>query len=144
MTRIDFYLLDDPTANATLRYACRLTEKAFLLGHQVYVHTESAAQSSALDDLMWTFQAGSFLPHALAGSAAAAEAPVLIGHEALEPPHHEVLINLSAKTPDCFGTFDRVAELVGPDETARRQARERYRFYRDRGYPLDTHNLSGS
>jgi DNA polymerase III subunit chi len=43
--------------------------------------------------------------------------------------------------PPWFGRFNRVAEPVGADEAARAAARERYRYYQDRGYTLNTHKL---
>jgi DNA polymerase-3 subunit chi len=52
-----------------------------------------------------------------------------------------VLVNLESTVPPWFGRFHRVAELVGGDDSARAAARERYRFYQDRGYTLNTHRL---
>ena len=67
--------------------------------------------------------------------------PVLLG-EGIDPAdEHDVLVNLSDGVPPFFSRFDRVAELVGGDETARAAARARYRFYQDRGYSLETHKL---
>jgi DNA polymerase-3 subunit chi len=34
-----------------------------------------------------------------------------------------------------------VAEVVDGDESRKAQGRERFRFYKDRGYPLKTNNL---
>jgi len=67
--------------------------------------------------------------------------PVLIGHS--EPPAAlaDVLVSLAPEVPAWCGRFTRVAELVGSGESDKLLARERYRFYRERGYPLETHNL---
>ena len=141
MTQVDFYILNDSAPQARPLFACRLTEKAYKQGHQVYINTESAPQLKQLDDLLWTFRAGSFLPHALYNSAADTGQPVLLSH-ALEPEGPaDVLVNLDSTVPPWFGRFNRVAELVGADQTARATARERYRFYQDRGYTLNTHKL---
>ena len=51
------------------------------------------------------------------------------------------MINLSEEIPAFFSRFTRVAELVDQAPTSRNLARERYRFYRDRGYSLDSHEL---
>jgi DNA polymerase-3 subunit chi len=53
----------------------------------------------------------------------------------------DVLVNLASTVPAFFSRFNRVAELVGNDEAARAAARERYRFYQERGYTLNTHKL---
>jgi DNA polymerase-3 subunit chi len=50
-----------------------------------------------------------------------------------------VLINLSDEIPRFFGRFDRVAEVI--PRSRRDAGRDRYKFYRDRGYPLFHHEL---
>jgi len=140
MTRVDFYILPDTAPQAAPLFACRLSEKAWKQGHRVFINTDSAAQMKQLDDLLWTFRAGSFLPHAVYKDADSAE-PVLLGQGVDPAGQHDVLVNLSGAVPAFFGRFNRVAELVSGDESARTAARERYRFYQDRGYTLETHKL---
>ena len=143
MPRIDFYLLDDPAPNSVAQMACRLTEKIFLLGHRIYIQAASAEQAQALDDLLWTFKQGAFLPHARHPVAAGKQAPIQIGHEAEPEEGFQVLLNLSAVIPAFYSRFERVAELVGPGESVRQQARQRFSAYRDSGCEIITHNLSG-
>lgn len=145
MTRIDFYILEPEGAgkgnNARQLFACRLAEKAFSQGHRVYIHTGSAAEAEQIDDLLWTFKQNSFIPHGRIDDEAGADedTPVHIGHGEDAGSHDDVLINLGTEVPLFFSRFQRVAELVDPQ--GREPARQRYSFYRDRGYPLDTHNL---
>jgi len=141
MTRVDFYLLGNGGDSREL-FACRLTEKAWRLGHRVYLFVPDAPAALELDELLWTFSQGSFVPHAVYRNPSDAEAnPVLIGHN--EPPAecHDVLVSLAPEVPPWFSRFVRVAELVANDEAEKNRARERFRFYRERGYPLETHNL---
>lgn len=141
MTQVDFYILNESADEARPLFACRLAEKAYKQGHHIYINTESAPQLKQLDDLLWTFRPGSFLPHAVYATATDAEQPILLGH-ALEPDGPaDVLVNLDSAVPPWFSRFNRVAELVGNDEAARTAARDRYRFYQDRGYTLNTHKL---
>jgi len=142
MTRVDFYILRDTGDSARALFACRLTEKAVQQGHQVYINTESAVQLQQLDDLLWTFRAGSFLPHAVDDGQDHGASPVLLAHGREPQDSHDVLVNLSNDVPPFFSRFNRVAELVGGDETQRAGARNRYRFYKDRGYTLNTHEIS--
>ena len=68
--------------------------------------------------------------------------PVLIGVN--QPPvgdRWNVLVNLAADVPEFFSRYERVAEVVDADAARREQSRERYRFYRDRGYKLNTHQV---
>jgi len=141
MTRVDFYLLDGAPGTAPDMAACRLAAKAFRLGHRIYIRTRDAEQTQALDRLLWTFSAGSFVPHALNSKETDLRTPVIIGQETPPAELDDVLINLGNDVPDVFSRFGRVAEIVGGDESAKTCARERFRFYRDRGYPLETHHL---
>ncbi len=141
MTQVDFYLArGDGNADRELT-VCKLTQKAFRLGHQIYIHTASPEESAHLDRLLWTFSAGSFVPHALLTDDRQPEVPVLIGEQ--DPPEQsqDVLICLTAAAPSFFERFERVVDVVGPTAEARERARERFRFYRDRGYTVQTHNL---
>ena len=142
MTRVDFYILKGTGDSARALFACRLTEKAVQQGHQVYINTESAVQLLQLDDLLWTFRAGSFLPHAVDNGENHSDLPVLLAHGGEPRNSHDVLVNLSNEIPPFFSRFNRVAELVGSNDTQRAEARNRYRFYKDRGYTLNTHEIS--
>lgn len=144
MTRVDFYVLEDSAAQARERFACRLTEKAWRLKHSVYLFAASPAEAQRLDSLLWTFSDRSFLPHVLDAPdldpALAAATPVRVG--AGEPAFEaELLVNLGADVPLFFSRFARVAEIVGGDDAQRALARERFRFYRDRGYAMETHQI---
>jgi len=141
MTRVDFYLLNDTAGNKQL-LACRLADKAYRLGHRSYILAAEAAEAAALDELLWTFSAGSFVPHGVYQPAAdAPPPPVLIGHAPPPAACHQLLINLHPQVPEFFSRFTRVAEIVGATEDEKTAARERFRFYRERGYPLETHSL---
>jgi DNA polymerase-3 subunit chi len=142
MTRVDFYILKDTGDAACALFTCRLTEKAVQHGHQVYINAESAAQLLQLDDLLWTFRAGSFLPHAVDNGEDHGELPVLLAHDREPRNSHDVLVNLSNEVPPFFSRFNRVVELAGGNDAQRAEARNRYRYYKDRGYTLNTHEIS--
>ena len=145
MTRVNFYVLAEAAGQQRPVFACRLAEKAFSHGMRIYIHTDSPGETARLDELLWTFRDGSFLPHLPAENIAECDpemlTPVLVGHSEAPDGLDGLLINLSAEVPPFFSRFERVAEIVGGDEPGRERARERFRFYRDRGYELETHNL---
>lgn len=143
MTRVDFYILGKAGGDRR-RTACRLADKAYRSGHRVYLHAASEAEAHALDELLWTFQAGSFVPHARYPADPALPVPVLIGHSGEPEVEPDVLINLTDELPRFFARFERVLEIVEADEAARHRARERFRFYRERGYPLASHEIDAA
>lgn len=139
---MDFYISQDTSTEARARLACRIVEKAYQLGRQVYVVTPDREQATYMDDMLWLFRAGSFIPHRRVDEAEPGPCPVLIGWEDNETITPDVLVNLSDEVPGFFARFQRVAEVVSGAPQAREQGRARFRFYRERGYPLETHELS--
>ncbi len=140
MTQIDFYT----QVGDKLQTACRLTAKARSLGLRVTLLCPDRETAARLDRMLWTVPATGFLPHCASDDRLASMTPVLIDTSGDTPAHDEVLINLHPEQPASFSRFQRLAEIVSADETDRNMARERYKFYRDRGYDIRTHDLSGN
>jgi len=141
MTEVDFYILKDKSPQAGMQFVCRLAEKIFKGSHEVYINTDSEQQLKQLDDLLWTFRQGSFLPHAVYASGNPETTPVLLGHATEPDGPSDVLVNLAEDIPAFFSHFSRVTELVSGDDTQRETARTRYKFYKDRGYTVRSHQL---
>ena len=108
----------------------------------MHIHTANRQQAEVLDQLLWTFRDGSFVPHALmdTGSQAAA-APVTIGFDESEIKDQDLLINLTDEIPAKAPSFPRVAELVTSDEESKQRSRKRFVDYRELGVELETHNI---
>ena len=141
MTRVDFYILPENAKRTSEQVMCSLTGKAWRQGCRVYIHTDSPDRSTKVDSLLWTYKDISFLPHGLVDRIDMEKTPVLIGHE--DPPVnlHDIMINMTDTVPLFFGRFDRLIEIVDPANNNRTQARERFRFYQERGFTLNTHKL---
>ena len=143
MARVDFYILNQAGARSRQLFACRLAEKAYRLEHTVHIHTTSRDDARQLDELLWTFRDGSFVPHhVVAESQTGQESPVTIGCDADVPVEsRDLLINLCDEIPACAGSFPRVAELVTSDSDCKQFSRKRFAAYRDLGHTLETHNV---
>lgn len=132
MTRIDFYT----GSTDKLRTACQLSHKAMQNGVRTAISLPDAATSDALDRLLWHFPATAFIPHCLADAEDAGQMPVVLNHGSDKFPHHDLLISLHDECVSYFSRFERVIEIVGNDAEDSRKGRERFKFYRDRGYEL--------
>ena len=139
--RIDFYVLPDQKENGRALLACRLADKAYGLGHTVYVFTASEARAAALDDLLWTFRQDSFVPHERYPLMGEEGSPVLVGTAVPATVEAQVLINLADALPEGFERYDRVVELVDQHPEVLAQSRERFRQYREQGCAPETHKL---
>ncbi|MDZ5605131.1 DNA polymerase III subunit chi [Pseudomonas sp. RP23018S] len=139
MNKVDFYILPTDSLRARLDFACKLCEKAWRLGHRVYLHCQDDAQRSELNLCLWQFKGEAFVPHDLTETDPAGQVVLGIGASAYD--HADLLINLAADVPAFVGQFQRVAEIVVEAPAIRQAARERFRFYRERGYALTDHRL---
>lgn len=138
MTSIDFYThVPDPLA-----VAARLVAKAWSQHGSVRVLTQDEQDTAALDRLLWTQPATGFLPHCRLGSSLASQTPIIVDHAREHEGAAAVLINMSLTPASFFSRFERLAEIVSADEAHVQAGRERYRFYRERGYELRVHNLA--
>jgi DNA polymerase III subunit chi len=139
MTQIDFYT----QAADRLHTTCRLVAKARSQGLRVTVYCPDGELAGKLDRMLWAVPATGFLPHCTPDDPLAAVTPVVIDGSGDVHLHDDLLINLHAQWPASFSRYRRLAEIVSVGEEDRALARERYRFYRDRGYEIRTHDLSG-
>ena len=138
MTSICFY------SNATdrLRAAAAWLAVAWRERKPVLVFVPEREEAERLDRLLWTQGATSFLPHCRAGTPLAGETPILIADNLDQLPQDRCLLNLSNEIPPGFSRFEEVVEIVSTDDHVRLPARDRFRFYRERGYPLDNRNIT--
>ncbi len=139
MPRIDFYTLEPDSPGDRHLLTCRLVERTRAEHLRVLIHCPDAAAARSLDRLLWTYRQASFIPHGLVGQTDHALTPVLIGLDDTPLDEDQVLINLAQEAPPFFSRFARVCEPVDQDPSVRAAARERFRFYRDLGFPLEHH-----
>ncbi|MDP2783928.1 MAG: DNA polymerase III subunit chi [Sulfurimicrobium sp.] len=140
MTQIDFYThVQDKQL-----LACKLSAKALEQGLRVLILTPDESAAASMDQMLWRVPATGFLPHCRARAPLAAVTPVIVDCDPGELTHDQVLLNLGSERPAFFSRFQRLIEIVTTDEADRLAARERFRFYRDRGYEIRSHDMSQS
>jgi DNA polymerase-3 subunit chi len=138
MTDIDFYILSAQQAEQRLDFACRLIEKAYRSRCKVYVHFDNEAQAKAFDELLWSYRDSSFIPHGLIGSEGLEDnCPVHLGYADLQPPHFDVMVNLGLEMPTTVARYKRVLEVVIQQDDVLAATRSHYRYYKERGYPIN-------
>ena len=134
MTRVQFY----HNAENPLALACELAARACAGDRKVAMRVADAAAGRELDQLLWTFDPLAFVPHVMAGTALAAETPVVISASGglLEWPHDDLLFNLADDVPPGFEQFRTLVEIVGQSEAQKLPARMRWTHYKQGGLPL--------
>jgi len=143
MIRVEFHILSSTGDDARMRHACQLIEQSYQLKKTVYLRVESSHATKTIDELLWTFRDHAFIPHEImtAHSPSHPRIMVLIG-EGDQPPAEfgSTVINLGHDIPTHQDGITRLIEIVGADPVQKQQARERYKFYRDQGFQLETVN----
>ncbi|MBL8397228.1 MAG: DNA polymerase III subunit chi [Candidatus Accumulibacter sp.] len=140
MTQIFFY----HDAADRLGATAALIGKAVARNKSLIVYAPDATMASALDRHLWQQPATGFIPHVDASSPLAAETPVVIARDLETILHDERLFNLSNEVPPGFSRFTSLIEVVGWADDERLAARERVKYYKDRGYEIQYFDLAGS
>lgn len=138
MTQVFFY----HGAADKLAAACALLGKAAAQKKPVLVYAPQAEVAGMLDRLLWTQPALGFVPHCRADSPLAAETPILLTDKLDQLPQDERLMNLGPEIPPGFSRFQSLIEVVGQEDDDRSAARDRVKFYKDRGYEVRYFDLS--
>jgi DNA polymerase-3 subunit chi len=159
MAEVSFYILPSQSIQERDEFACKLIEKAYRSGCFCYVLTDNTEQSQKIDDLLWTFRAGSFIPHQIytgklpvitrdgvyaessQGASSVIEKVILIG--SLDVPEHwqNTVINLSSHCPKHVDKIERILEILDNSEATKELGRNRYRYYQQSGVTITTHKI---
>ena len=138
MTQVFFY----HGAADKIAAACALLSGAYAKKKPMLVFAPEKEIANSVDRMLWTQPALSFVPHCRADSPLAAETPILITDSLEALPQDERLMNLSQIVPPGFSRFQSLIEVVGQADDERAAARDRVKFYKDRGYEVRYFDLS--
>ncbi len=136
MTNIGFYILTDKMNR--MQFLAKLTEQLYRSGSKCHIHTGNPLLAKQVSQALWTARDVSFIPHEQLPCKN--QAPVTIGIDE-EPEDHSILINMSNDIPPCFSHFERVVEIIDSDPELKNHGRAHYKFYKDRGYPVENHKI---
>jgi DNA polymerase-3 subunit chi len=141
--RVDFYVLKSAAAKQRWAFACRLTEKAYLRDLRVVILNDTPVDAKALDDLLWTFNERSFVPHQLCLEEHTPDpaTPVHLTVDSAAMSTADLLVNLTSRLPVQWERYARIAEIIDADEERRRLGRERFKSYRESKVAMETHQL---
>ncbi len=142
MAEVSFYILPSESTQERYEFACKLIEKAYRSGCFCYVLTDNAEQSQKIDDLLWTFRAGSFIPHQIyTGERTTLEKIILIGSLDVPELWQKTVINLSSYCPKQVDKIERILEILDNSEATKELGRNRYRHYQQSGITITTHKI---
>ena len=138
MTQVFFY----HGAADKIAAACALLGGAYAKKKPMLVFAPEEEVANSVDRMLWTQPALGFVPHCRADSPLAGETPILITDSLDSVPQDERLMNLSQIIPPGFSRFQSLIEVVGQSDDDRSTARDRVKFYKDRGCEVRYFDLS--
>ena len=152
-TQVMFYILSDEKSDdekvdkdnkdadasdtsSAFYHACLQASYFYRQNKRVYIYTKDSQSAEQVDELLWSFDSDSFVPHNLVGEGPKQGAAVEISHQ---PPRgrRPVLINLTDTVPNFANQFQFIVDFVPSNETLKQQARERFKTCRQWGFQVD-------
>ena len=135
---VEFYVFEQANQQQAYIGLCQLIEKWYQAKLSVAVLCQTREELALLDQLLWTFNEQSFIPHAVLNTEEKLP-PVLLCLDLSQlPDERNVVVNLSSMTLSTHKASRFLAEIVFSEQTVQQLARDRYKQYRDQGLQLKT------
>ena len=136
-----FYQLNDSRFSSEQQSQAMLVHTCFQAAHfyrqnqRVLIYTRDQAQAHEVDELLWSFEPDSFVPHNLIGEGPTNGSPVEISWQ---PPRNRrpILINLNDTVPVFAQQYSFIVDFVPEEETLKVLARQRYKHYKQQGFDV--------
>lgn len=134
MTEVRFYHMVQKRLEKALP---EIVGKAVERGMRVLVKAGSRERVEALDTVLWTYDAASFLPHGYVRDGTEKDQPVFLTDEDGNPNGATVLFLTDGATSSEIDKFELCCELFdGNDDDAVAAARARWKQYKEKGFTL--------
>jgi DNA polymerase-3 subunit chi len=134
MTEVRFYHLQRTTLEAALP---QMLEKTLQRGQRAVVMLGSEQRVEAVNNLLWTYNERSFLPHGSGRDGNADQQPIWLTVEDENPNGADVLFLADGASSGNIARFARCIEIFdGGDPEAVAAARQRWAAYKAAGHSL--------
>lgn len=136
MTKIDFYHLQNQTLENVLP---KLLEKSYQLGKKILVKIGNEERVDFINNLLWTYNEESFLPHGSKKDGHAEMQPIWLTSGDDNPNNAEFLFLTDGATADCeeIAKFERVFNIFdGNSQTAVENARNLWKNLKQQSFDI--------
>ncbi len=145
LTRIDFYYDVKDILSFASRMARKLYyEKIVSAKQPLVIRCKDQSHCEEVSYSIQNFSKKDFLPCAQFSDKSALLFPIILSTVSEIPLWADdiiVLLNLDTKIEMTFSSYCRVIEIVDQTELNRQKGRERYKYYKERGYEIFGHRI---
>ncbi len=139
MLRVDFYILPHADEKNRLSTVCRYVQKCYQEKQTIFLYVQNRAQALTIDELIWTQNDISFIPHQICNEPFSLQpnTPIYIGWEKLPVELKQaIVINLTLYTPSFANECQHLVEFIPNVDENLQRARDDYRTYKQLGATL--------
>ena len=137
MTEIIFYT----GVSDELPFLVKLSEKTIKMRRKACIATRDIAHSKAVSKYLWTHDPTKFIPHSVDPEDLNDQLTALELRYDDTSSHLDILINLTEKKLSQFSSFHRLVEIITKNKGSIDMGRQRFKWYRDRGYDIKVHKM---
>ncbi len=136
MAKVSFYLFEK-SPERQVESACRLCRKILTQTQQkIWLYCTDLNLQQQLDDLLWSFDASSFIPHGIDQ----VHAPICIS-ATLPTETNCVVFNFNNQALEQYANFSHIIEIIENNVDAKQTGREKFKKYRQLGIEPHTFKL---
>jgi DNA polymerase-3 subunit chi len=134
MTEVRFYHLQKQTLDQALPL---ILEKVYQTKCNAVVRMQDKKEVTRMDAVLWSYKENSFLPHGSAKNGNAARQPIWLTDKSENPNRATTLILTQGMIEEDLTPYDLCCEMLnGHDETAIKDARKRWKIYKEQGFKV--------
>ena len=135
MAKVSFYLFEK-SPERQVDSTCRLCRKILRQPERIWLYCADPALQQELDELLWSFDPVSFIPHGIEQP----EAAVCISAQLPKQPGW-IIFNFSPEALEPNAKFSHIIEIIENNEPAKQLGREKFKQYRRFGIQPQTYKL---
>ncbi len=129
MTYIDFYF----NVENKFKKIQEILEKEIFRKRKIFISVTDLTSAEVLSDFLYSESSVLFLPHEIGNHQEKTPIHIDWDHKSVSD---DFMINLKPNISTFFSRYLRLIEIVSFDEEDKKTARDRLKFYRDRGYEI--------
>lgn len=145
MLNVEFLLLNHNHERQRLLFTCQCAAKCYANKETIYLLTANQAQALQLDELLWTFDDTSFIPHIIHNPKLAPLDDKQINIHWEVPPEGDAPYSVINLTPQLLPTqtnLNHLIEIILKNDEDLAQARQHYKAYQNAGAQLHYQQLT--